>query len=62
MLSKDAEFWEEWERGDDLERLDKVRKLIKVSLVSYVRKNSVYSVTAILNSYFEDLARYLEEK
>lgn len=61
-LSEDVKFWEEWERGDDLERLDKTRKLVNIALGRYVRKNGVYSVTSILNGYFEDLKRYLEEK
>ena len=61
-VSEDVNFWDEWERAGDLERLDKIRGLINISLVRYVRKNSIYLVTSLLNGYFEDLKRYLEEK
>ena len=59
-----GDFWFEWLNTKEINRVDKVKELVRHSLLPALKDSddvTVHSVASLLNSYFEDLIEELEE-
>ena len=59
-----GDFWFEYLNTKEINRVDKVKELVRHSLLPALKDSddvTVHAVASLLNSYFEDLIEELEE-
>lgn len=55
-------FWYKWEKSDEIERIELLKPLAKLFLDLDIIKEKnlrIHAITSLLNSYLEDLNKYI---